>query len=79
MIISNDYTIVIPHEWSGEEALIVVGFLEQIAESIWNLHHNNMMAAMRRRNATSGPANYQAPSLGDDHLEWTPPATADEE
>lgn len=65
MMLSNDYTIVIPHDWSGEEALTVVHFLEQIAHCIWNLHGDGMMAAMRHRNAASATVKYQTPDDDD--------------
>lgn len=62
MMISNDYTIVIPHDWSSEEALTVIYFLEQITQSIWNLHGEGMTAALRRRNAVSGTVKYIPPT-----------------
>lgn len=66
MRLSNDYTLVIPHDWSGEEALTMVHFLEHIIHCIWNLHHDGMMTAMRRRNAASGTVKYQPPQSNDD-------------
>jgi len=79
MNISNDYTLIIPHDWSDEEALIVLHFLEQIAQCIWNLHGDGMMAAMRRRNAASGTVKYQPPSDGDEVCSWPPPLIPEHE
>ena len=79
MSISNDYTIVIPHDWSGEEALDVLCFLEQIAQCIWNLHGDGMTAAMRRRNAASGTVKYQPPSADADLCSWTPSTSTEDE
>ena len=79
MIISNDYTIVVPHDWSGEEALTVVGFLEQIVQAIWNLHNDSMLVAMRRRNAASGRVKYQPPNVEAELLSWTSASGRDDE
>lgn len=78
MSIANDTTISIPHHWSGEDALLVVGFLEEIARSICHLHGDAMMAAMRRRRAASGTVEYRPSSLQDELFSWTPPAHPDE-
>lgn len=79
MNISNDYTLVIPHDWSGEEALSVLSFLEQIAQCIWNLHGDAMMTAMRRRNAASGTVKYQPPTGEDDVCSWALPIIPEQE
>ena len=78
MRISNDYTVIIPHDWSDEEALTVVGFLEQLAQCIWNLHGDGMMAAMRRRNAAASTVQYRPPHEDDD-LPWEPRITPKQE
>ena len=79
MIISNDYTIVVPHDWSGEEALTVVDFLERIVQAIWNLHNDTMMVAMRRRNAASGRVKYQPPNVEAELVPCTPSSVPDDE
>lgn len=79
MIISNDYTIIVPHDWSGEEALTVVDFLEQIVQAIWNLHNDSMIVAMRRRNAASGRVKYQPPNIEAEHLSWSPSSPPEDE
>ena len=79
MNIANDYTLAIPHDWSGEETLTVLSFLEQIAQCIWNLHGDGMMAAMRRRNAVSGTVKYQPPGEQDSACPYTPLVVPEQE
>ena len=35
-------TIDIPNDWSGEDALLIVAFLEEVVHAIWNRHHREM-------------------------------------
>ena len=57
----NDYTITVPHHWSSEEALTFVAFLDQVAQAIWSLHGDGMMAVLNRsqRACLCSPASSQ--------------------
>lgn len=57
----NDYTINVPHHWSSEEALTVVGFLDELVQVIWSLHGDGMLAVLHRSRRTChcSPASSQ--------------------
>ena len=42
MNINDDHTVVLPHDWSANDALNVVQFLHTIIEAIWNLYGDGM-------------------------------------
>jgi hypothetical protein len=48
-------TIDIPDAWSGEEALLVVAFLEDVVHAIWNRHHREMGLLLERPHITDDP------------------------
>ena len=43
----DDYTIPVPHHWTGEDALTVVQFLQEIIQAIWVLHGVGMNELLR--------------------------------
>ena len=46
----DDYSIIVPHHWTSEEALAVVRFLDEVSRAIWNLHGDAMLAILNRSN-----------------------------
>ena len=62
----------IPDDWSGEDALVVVAFLEEIVHAIWNRHRCEMGLVMERRYLADNPdteiasSEEEDPDFGDD-------------
>ncbi len=67
-------SISIPDGWSGEDALIVVAFLEEVVHAIWNRHHREMGLVMERPYTADNPdtqiarSEEEDPDFGDDVL-----------
>ncbi len=63
----------IPDDWSGEEALIIVAFLEDVAQAIWSRYQWEMGLIMERRYNDNNPdspisTSEEAPDLSDDAM-----------
>lgn len=64
----------IPDDWSGEDALIVVSFLEEIIHAIWSRHRWEMGLVMERSyrdvhsDAEIDNSEEEAPDFGDDAI-----------
>jgi len=41
--------VTIPPEWSGEQALAVIEFLDEISTAIWEVHDQKTLDAMTKR------------------------------
>lgn len=60
--------IPIPPRWTAEEALSVVGFLEQIIESIWSAHGYRMGEYLQARQEAINPLTPPYPADTDDDI-----------
>lgn len=78
-MIANEHTVIVPHDWSDEEALIVVQFLEAVTQSVWNLYGDRVTAAMHRHNAAFGRLEHQSPGFEVDQAGYPAPSALDEE
>ena len=60
---NNIHNIQIPSDWSGEEANVVVCFLYQVAEAIWDAHQIKMIKALQNQKDSIARLNAQVPDL----------------
>ena len=67
-------SINVPDDWSGEDALVVVAFLEEIVLAIWSRHRWEMGLVIERRYRADNPNNRiarseeEAPDFSDDTI-----------
>lgn len=45
----------IPDDWSGEDALLVVAFLEEVIRAIWNHRQREMGLVLERQQTADDP------------------------
>ena len=56
-------SIKIPDDWSGEDALVVVGFLDEVVHAIWTRHGSEMGHLLELQQQVDS-ADTQLPSFG---------------
>ena len=67
-------SLTIPDDWSGEDAPVVVAFLEDVVQAIWGRHRWEMGLIMERRYRANNPdsqidpSEEQEPHFGDDAI-----------
>ena len=53
-------SIKVPDEWTGEEALLVAAFLEDVVQTIWHSHGRKMGLILERQYRQNNPDIPQA-------------------